>query len=259
MMDFPDPIAFSIGTLSIKWYGLAYVFGLIFAWLYGRRCVASGSISGVSLSQWDGAINIAMYGVVIGGRLGYFVFYDPATLFQDPVEVLKIWHPGMSFHGGLIGVVGALFFYARRHGIYFFNLLDVAAVSAPIGLFLGRLANFINQEHCGRITSMPWGVVFPTLPDAPRHPSQLYEAGLEGMGLFVLLALFMRWSCARYSGQLSGLFLIGYAVFRSMTELFRTPDGIYWDITLGQWYCIPCFLCGVALYRHGARIGKNIH
>lgn len=248
-MNFPDPVAFSIGTLSIKWYGLAYIFGLVFAWAYGRWCIDAKRLTGVSLSQWDGAMNSAMYGIVVGGRLGYFVFYAPEIFVQDPVEIFKIWHPGMSFHGGLIGVVVALWLHSRTYRVNFFRLLDVGAVVAPIGLFLGRLANFINQEHCGRPTKMPWGIVFPELPDGPRHPSQLYEAGLEGICLFIFLAFLMRSTYARCPGQLGGMFLMGYGSVRTLTEMFRIPDGVYLGITLGQWYCVPCIFIGFILYR----------
>jgi phosphatidylglycerol:prolipoprotein diacylglycerol transferase len=248
MFLFPDPIAFSIGPYSIKWYGLAYVFGIILAWVYGRTCIRLGRFSKIGLGDWDGAINSMMLGVVIGGRLGYFALYSPETFWRDPLEIIQIWRPGMAFHGGLIGVIGAVFIYAHLRSLHPWVLMDIAAVSAPIGLFLGRLANFVNQEHCGYLTNMPWGVVFPTLPDGPRHPSQLYEAGLEGIGLFLILKALMRSNHAGYPGQLSGIFLIGYGVMRIISELFRMPDGIWKGLTLGQWYCNPCIIAGCILY-----------
>jgi phosphatidylglycerol:prolipoprotein diacylglycerol transferase len=198
-----------------------------------------------------------MIGLVMGGRLGYFILYSGETFLQDPLEILKIWHPGMAFHGALVGVLLALWRYSKRHAVPWLTLMDVAAVGAPIGQFFGRLANFINQEHIGHITSMPWGVIFPSWPDAPRHPSPLYEAGLEGVLLFLLLRYFMRQMCGKKPGQLSGFFLIGYGIVRTICENFRIPDGIFFGITLGQWYCMPCILLGVGLYAYAKKEGKK--
>jgi phosphatidylglycerol:prolipoprotein diacylglycerol transferase len=252
-MYFPDPVAVEIGPLSIKWYGLAYVFSFFLVRWYGQKCIQSGYFNRISITDWDGAMGMSMIGLVMGGRLGYFILYSGETFFQDPLEILKIWHPGMAFHGALFGVFCALWWYARTHCVPWLTLLDMAAVGAPIGQFFGRIANFINQEHIGHITSMPWGVIFPSYPDAPRHPSPLYEAGLEGALLFLCLRYGMRRGYAEKPGQLSGLFLMGYGVVRMFCEFFRVPDGIFEGITLGQWYCIPWIFVGLGLYAHAKK------
>lgn len=248
MIWFPDPVAFSIGPCDIRWYGLAYVFGMFFSWFYGRQCIKNGYFSAISVKDWDNLMNCLTLGIVVGGRLGYFVLYSVDTFWKNPLEILQIWHPGMAFHGGLLGGVTAIFLYAHRHKVAFLALLDVVAVSTPIGLFLGRIANFINQEHCGRLTDMPWGVVFPMLPDGPRHPCQLYEAGLEGIVLFLILMGIMRCNKRLCHGQLGGMFVILYGVMRLFTECFRMPDGLWHGVTLGQWYSMPGMLLGVVLW-----------
>ncbi|MBM3631479.1 MAG: prolipoprotein diacylglyceryl transferase [Alphaproteobacteria bacterium] len=246
MSWFPDPVAFSIGSLAIRWYGLAYVFGMLFSWFYGRRCIQKGYFPGVSVDCWDGLMNCLMLGIVIGGRLGYFILYSPETFWTDPLEILKIWHPGMAFHGGLLGAVLAIMMYARGK-VSTLSLFDVVAVSAPIGLFLGRIANFINQEHCGKPTDVSWGLIFPTMPDSPRHPSQLYEAGLEGVVLLLILMGVMRSFRSLQPGQLGGLFLFLYGMMRLFTESFRIPEGQWCGITLAQYYSIPMIGIGVGL------------
>lgn len=246
MSWFPDPVAFSIGSLAIRWYGLAYVFGMLFSWFYGRRCIQKGYFPAISVNHWDGLMNHLMLGIVIGGRLGYFILYSPETFWTDPLEILQIWHPGMAFHGGLLGAVLAIILYARCQ-FSTLSLFDVVAVSAPIGLFLGRIANFINQEHCGKPTDVSWGVIFPTMPDGPRHPSQLYEAGLEGVVLLLILMGVMRGFRSLQPGQLGGLFLFLYGMMRLFTESFRMPEGQWFGITLAQYYSIPVIGIGVGL------------
>jgi phosphatidylglycerol:prolipoprotein diacylglycerol transferase len=248
MSWFPDPVAFSIGPCTIRWYGLAYVFGMLFSWMYGRRCIQKGYFSAISVAHWDGLMNRLMLGIVIGGRLGYFLLYSPETFWTDPLEIVQIWHPGMAFHGGLLGGVLAIILYARGQKVSTLSLFDVVAVSAPIGLFLGRIANFINQEHCGKPTDVAWGVTFPILPDGPRHPSQLYEAGLEGVILLFILMGFMRVYRSLKPGQLGGLFLICYGIMRLFTESFRMPEGVFHAITLAQYYSIPVIGVGLWLW-----------
>ncbi len=247
MSWFPDPVAFSIGPCAIRWYGLAYVFGMFFSWIYGRRCIQKGYFPAISVTHWDGLMNHLMLGIVMGGRLGYFILYSPETFWTDPLEILQIWHPGMAFHGGLLGGVLAIILYARGQ-VSTLSLFDVVAVSAPIGLFLGRIANFINQEHCGKPTDVSWGVTFPIMPDGPRHPSQLYEAGLEGVVLLFILMGFMRHYRSLKPGQLGGLFLICYGIMRLFTESFRMPEGGWYTITLAQCYSIPVIGFGVGLW-----------
>ena len=257
MSVFPDPVAFSIGPCRIRWYGLAYVFGMLFSWLYGRRCIQKGYFPTLNVRHWDGMMNGLMLGIVLGGRIGYFLLYSPETFWQDPLEILQIWHPGMAFHGGLVGGALAILLYAHQQRLSSLVLFDVVAVSAPIGLFLGRIANFINQEHCGQLTDVPWGILFPMLPDGYRHPSQLYEAGLEGVVLFFVLMGFMRCHWAKYPGQLGGVFLMCYGMMRLFTECFRTPDGLWLGLTLGQWYSAPGILLGFGLWVWNRK--KNSH
>jgi phosphatidylglycerol:prolipoprotein diacylglycerol transferase len=245
---FPDPVAFSIGPCAIRWYGLAYVFGMLFSWFYGRRCIQKGYFPAMSVNHWDGLMNRLMLGIVMGGRLGYFVLYSPETFWTDPLEILQIWHPGMAFHGGLLGGILAIMVYARGQQVSTLSLFDVVAVSAPIGLFLGRMANFINQEHCGKPTDVPWGMTFPTMPDGPRHPSQLYEAGLEGVVLLFILMGVMRGYRPLKSGQLGALFLICYGIMRLFTESFRMPEDGWYTITLAQCYSIPVIAFGIGLW-----------
>ena len=246
-----DPIAFQIGPLAIRWYALAYIGGLVGAWRYGiwlaRR--APELLSGHDI---DDFLTWAVFGVILGGRLGYVVFYTPGYFIDNPLEILQIWKGGMSFHGGLVGVMTAMFIFARRRGIAFFALADVVTATAPIGLFLGRIANFINGELWGRVTDGPWGVVFGRIGDQPRHPSQLYEAALEGLVLFAVLAVLVIGLRARWRvGLTSGVFLAGYALSRMLVETVREPDGfiglLIFDSTWGQWLSVPMLIAGLYL------------
>ncbi|MGH6635126.1 MAG: prolipoprotein diacylglyceryl transferase [Gammaproteobacteria bacterium] len=253
MIAYPDidPIAFQIGPLAIRWYGLAYVAGIGLVWglLRGR---AKRSASGWSVEQVDDLLFYVALGVVLGGRLGHVLFYDLPYYVQKPLEVFKVWHGGMSFHGGLLGLFVGTWLFARKWGKRFWVAADFLSSAGPISLFLGRMANFVNGELWGTATKLPWGMVFPD-PRAggiPRHPSQLYEAFLEGIVLFVALWIYSR--RPRPAGSVTGWFLLGYGVFRFAVEFVREPDqplgylAFGW-LTMGQALSFPMILAGACL------------
>ncbi len=241
-----DPVAISIGPLSIHWYGLMYLIG--FAAGVGLGVWrANKKDSGWSKDQvWDLLFYVAM-GVIIGGRLGYVLFYKAGYYLSNPLEVFYLWQGGMSFHGGLLGVIVAMMLFARKINKSFWNVTDFLAPLVPIGLGTGRVGNFINQELWGGVTNVPWGVIFPAADYLPRHPSQLYEAALEGLVLFLVLWWYS--SKPRAAGKVSGLFLIGYAISRFSVEFFREPDAhlgylaFNW-FTMGQLLTLPMFIFG---------------
>jgi phosphatidylglycerol:prolipoprotein diacylglycerol transferase len=253
-----DPVLIEIGPFAIRWYALAYIAGLLIGWRY---CVGLARRPPPVLdpAALDDFLVWVTLGVVLGGRIGYVLFYNLDYYLQHPVEALKIWTGGMSFHGGAVGVVVALFLFTRLRKIDFLRLGDMLVCAVPIGLFLGRLANFINGELYGRPTDVPWAMVFPTdLPQLPRHPSQLYEAALEGVLLFLVLFVLQRFTRARERrGYLSGVFLVGYAVARIAAEFFREPDRqlgyLLGGFTMGQLLSIPVFVFGVWLIRRSRR------
>ena len=241
-----DPVAISIGPLSIHWYGLMYLIG--FAAGVGLGVWrANKKDSGWTKDQvWDLLFYVAM-GIIIGGRLGYVLFYKAGYYLSNPLEIFYLWQGGMSFHGGLLGVIVAMMLFARKINKNFWNVTDFLAPLVPIGLGTGRVGNFINQELWGGVTNVPWGVIFPTAGDLPRHPSQLYEAALEGLILFLVLWWYS--SKPRAAGKVSGLFLIGYAISRFSVEFFREPDAhlgyLAFDwFTMGQLLTIPMFIFG---------------
>jgi phosphatidylglycerol:prolipoprotein diacylglycerol transferase len=245
-----DPVAIAIGPVAIRWYALAYIAGLLLGWRY-CLCLADRPPGLVRRRDVDDFLLWATLGVVIGGRLGYVLFYRPGYYLEQPLEALFLWHGGMSFHGGAIGVAVAIWLFARSRGIPLLAFADIVAAAAPIGLFFGRIANFINAELVGRVTDLPWGVVFPGSGPLPRHPSQLYEAVCEGLLLFLLLVAAERGGARRYPGMLTGLFLAGYAVARMAGELFRQPDAhigyLVFGATMGQLLSLPLLLAGMAL------------
>ncbi|MCB1885195.1 MAG: prolipoprotein diacylglyceryl transferase [Geminicoccaceae bacterium] len=246
-----DPVLIQIGPFAIRWYALAYIAGILLGWRIVRRLVQRPGWL-LTPEQIDDMVFYATLGVILGGRLGYVLFYYPGYFLQHPLEVFAVWQGGMSFHGGLTGVIVALAVFARKHRMPAFEVLDAAAVATPPGLFFGRIANFINGELWGRTTDVPWGMVFPRAGPEPRHPSQLYEAGLEGLVLFaVMLLLARRPRRPEERGLLSGVFLIGYALARTSLELFRQPDAqlgfLVGGLTMGQLLSIPMFLFGVFL------------
>jgi phosphatidylglycerol:prolipoprotein diacylglycerol transferase len=243
-----DPIAFSIGPLAVRWYGLMYLAGFAIGWWLGLRRISRDQ-SPVTRAQLDDLLFLIVLGVILGGRLGYVLFYKPGYYAAHPLEIFYIWQGGMSFHGGLLGVMLAMMFAARRHGIDWLRLMDFLAPLCPPGFAAGRLGNFINAELPGRVTDLPWGMVFPGAGDAPRHPSQLYQFALEGVVLFVFLWWFS--SKPRPRGQVSAMFLLGYGVLRFIAEFAREPDAFIGylplGLTMGQWLCLSMILAGAAL------------
>jgi phosphatidylglycerol---prolipoprotein diacylglyceryl transferase len=249
-----DPVAFSIGPLAVRWYGLMYLAGFAAAWWLGVRRIARGQAP-VTRGQFEDLVFFAIMGVILGGRLGYVLFYKPAYYAAHPLEIAAVWQGGMSFHGGLLGVMFALWLAARRHKVDYLRLMDFVAPLCPLGLAAGRLANFINGELWGRVTDAPWGMVFRGAGDLPRHPSQLYQFALEGLSLFVLLWWFS--ATPRPRGQVSGLFLIGYGAFRFIAEFAREPDAflgyLALGLTMGQWLCLPMIAGGIWLFAWARR------
>lgn len=249
-LTFPniDPVLFSIGPLSVRWYGMMYLFGFLFAmWLANRRADKPGS--GWTREQVSDLLFAGFLGVVIGGRVGYVLFYNFELFLADPLYLFKVWTGGMSFHGGLLGVITAMFWYARRQQRTFFGVADFVAPLVPFGLGMGRLGNFMNSELWGRVTDVPWAFVFPNGGPLPRHPSQLYELVLEGIILFFILNWFIK--KPRPLGAVSGLFLIGYGTFRFLVEFVREPDvqlGLFGDvISMGQILSTPMIIFGMIL------------
>jgi phosphatidylglycerol:prolipoprotein diacylglycerol transferase len=246
-----DPVALQLGPFAIRWYALAYITGLVLGWRY---CLALAKRPPHLLKpiDIDDFLVWATLGVVLGGRIGYVLFYRPGYYVTDPLEALQLWHGGMSFHGGCAGVILALWLFTRRRGIPFLCLADIVACAEPIGQFFGRLANFVNGELWGRPTDVSWAMVFPHDPlGVPRHPSQLYQAGLEGLLLFILLFVLERRGLRERPGAMSGVFLIGYAVARSAGELFREPDPqlgfLFLGTTMGQLLSVPMIVGGIWL------------
>ncbi len=251
-LSFPqiDPIAISLGPFAIRWYALAYIGGLLIAWWY-CRWLATRPPRDVGSEAFDDFLLWATLGIVLGGRLGYVLFYKPGFYLANPLEIFMVWQGGMSFHGGLLGVAVAEVVFARRRGIPLFALTDIVACAAPIGLFLGRIANFVNGELFGRPSEAPWAMIFPHGGPLARHPSQLYEAGLEGILLFLALYILVRLRALEVSGLLTGAFLIGYALARMAAELFREPDAhlgfLAGGVTMGQVLSLPMALAGLGL------------
>jgi len=257
-----DPVAIEIGPLAIRWYALAYVAGIVLGWRLAMR-LAGRPATGVRPSEIDDLIVWITFGIILGGRLGYILFYNFPIYVDNPLLALEVWKGGMSFHGGMMGVILAVVLFARNRGIPLFALGDIVATVVPIGLFFGRLANFVNGELWGRATTAPWGMVFPgDWRQLPRHPSQLYEAALEGLALFVFLMVLERLGVRRRAmGATTGWFLVGYAVARITCEFFREPDeqlgflipGL--DTTMGQILSVPMALVGIWMLATAGRRG----
>ena len=244
-----DPVAFQILSLEIRWYSLAYIIGIILGWIYcKKKLIKDQHILGL----FDDFITYLIVGVILGGRLGYALFYNLKYYLENPFEILMVWNGGMSFHGGLIGVIVASGLFSRKHKINQFIFLDLVALSAPIGIFFGRIANFINSELIGRATDLPWSVQFVLIDNIKRHPSQLYEAFFEGIILFLLLGCFFRKNYLQSPGKISALFLIFYSLFRFLSEFFRSPDPqigyLILNLTLGQLISIIFLAAGMLLF-----------
>lgn len=250
-MTFPNisPIAFEIGPLVVRWYALAYVVGILMAQRYITWVDQRSGTPILNEQARDGLILYGVIGIILGGRLGYVLFYNLPYYLDNPNDIWHVWQGGMAFHGGFMGVLIAFAIFARRYKISWLALMDRFAVATPIGLFLGRCANFVNGELYGRVTDAPWGIIFPHGGTAPRHPSQLYEAGLEGIVLGLLLwFLATRTKALNYIGILGGTFIAGYGIARFIVEYFREPDAqlgfLALGLTMGQWLCVPMIAVG---------------
>ncbi len=246
-----DPIAVSIGPLAVRWYGLMYLTGFIaFLWL-GKRRAAAQPWHGMSAQDVDDLLFYGVLGVVLGGRLGQVLFYEPGYYLAHPLEILAVWKGGMAFHGGMLGVFVAMALFARKTGRTFFQVTDFIAPLVPLGLMAGRIGNFINGELWGRAAdpALPWAMIFPYVDSLPRHPSPLYQAAGEGLLLFVILWLFS--ARQRAVGAVSGMFMIGYGTLRFIAEYFREPDhgifGVSYVVSMGQWLSLPMVLFGLWL------------
>ncbi|MDR3391390.1 MAG: prolipoprotein diacylglyceryl transferase [Sulfuriferula sp.] len=253
-----NPVAIAIGPLSIRWYGLMYLLAFVLLLVLGRLRIKQQPHAGWDIKQLDDVLFYGVLGVVLGGRLGYVLFYKFSYYLAHPIEIFYVWQGGMSFHGGFLGVAFAMWLFARREGKSWLSITDFIAPLVPLGLGAGRIGNFINGELWGRPTDLPWGMVFPDVDMIPRHPSQLYEFGLEGLALFALLWLFS--ARPRPMGAVSGLFLIGYGTFRFLVEFSREPDDflglLAMGLSMGQWLSLPMIVAGVAMmiwaYRRAA-------
>lgn len=231
VLPFPaiDPVLFEVGPFALRWYAIAYIAGILLAWRYMRRLVFNANLWGPvkrpTPLELDDFVVWGTLGIIIGGRLGYVLFYNPAYYASNPVEILAVWTGGMSFHGGFAGIVIAMLLFSARRGVPVWSLLDLAGCAAPIGLFFGRIANFINAELWGRVSDVPWAFVFPGGGPEPRHPSQLYEAALEGLLLFVVIRILShKLKMLQRPGFVAGAFALGYGITRSIAELYRVPD-----------------------------------
>jgi phosphatidylglycerol:prolipoprotein diacylglycerol transferase len=265
----------SLGPFALRWYALAYIAGLLLGWRYITNIIRNQQLWGgrpgpATAAQLDDFLVWATLGVILGGRLGYVVFYKPDMLWKAPLDVPAIWQGGMSFHGGLIGVGLAIFLFSRRSGVPLFSLADLAAAATPIGLFFGRIANFINAELYGRASDLPWAIKFPTYDmfgqpgfTDPRHPSQLYEAVLEGIVLFIILRVMThRNGALQRPGMTTGVFLLGYGFFRFMVEFVREPDqhmpeALRGYLTMGMLLCVPMILAGLWLIQRARRAAPS--
>jgi phosphatidylglycerol---prolipoprotein diacylglyceryl transferase len=268
LITFPvfDPVAIAIGPIVIRWYALAYICGIVLGWIYARALLKNGKLWGgpapISLVQLDDFILWVTIGIILGGRTGYVLFYNSVFFIQHPAEILELWKGGMSFHGGFMGCVVAVIWFCRRNNLPILSLGDITTAVGPIGLFLGRIANFINSELWGRPADpgLPWAMIFPNGGPLPRHPSQLYEAGMEGILLFTVLAVMIRFGALRRPGLILGSFIAIYGLARIIGEHFREPDpqlGFLWGgLTMGMLLSVPMVIAGVIIivwaWRHPA-------
>jgi phosphatidylglycerol:prolipoprotein diacylglycerol transferase len=259
-----DPVLIEIGPVAIRWYALAYIAGLVGGWFVARELARRDSLWGAvarpSPDSLDDLLVYVAFGVILGGRLGYVLFYNLDFFVDNPARVIAVWEGGMSFHGGLAGAALGVWLFARRHGLNPLTVADICAVVAPIGIFLGRIANFIKPELWGRPTDVPWGVIFPGAGPQPRHPSQLYEAGLEGLALFVALLLLVRAGGMQRPGLLTGAFAAGYGAARIVCEFFREPDPqlgfLFGGATMGMLLSVPLIVAGFVLMARAQKSGR---
>ena len=244
-----DPVAFQIFSLEIRWYSLAYIVGIVLGWIYCKRKLIKDQHI---IDLFDDFISYLIIGIILGGRLGYVLFYNFEYYLENPIEILMVWNGGMSFHGGLLGIVVASKIFSKKYKLDQFIFLDLVALSAPIGIFFGRVANFINSELYGTETDLPWSVKFILIDNIKRHPSQLYEAFFEGIVLFFILRYFFKKQYLNRPGQISGLFLIFYSLFRFLVEFFRLPDQqmgyLILNLSMGQLISIIFLIIGTLLF-----------
>ena len=244
-----DPVAFNFFALEIRWYSLSYIFGIILAWVYCKRFLIKDERE---LKLFDDLISFLIIGIIVGGRLGYVIFYNPIYYLKNPIEILMLWNGGMSFHGGTLGVIFATYLFSKKNKNNSFIFLDLIAMSAPIGIFLGRIANFINSELYGRQTDFLLSVKFEKVDDLHRHPSQIYEAFFEGIVLFIFMNFFFRKYLYKSPGVISSLFLVFYSIFRFLIEYTREPDShlgfVFLNLTQGQIISILFFIIGLILF-----------
>ncbi len=244
-----DPVAFQILSFEVRWYSLAYIVGILLGWILSKKIFIQKSYL---KEKFDDYITYLILGIIIGGRLGYVIFYNFNYYLNNLTDIYKIWEGGMSFHGGVIGIIVASILYSKKYNHNPFIYMDIVALVAPIGIFFGRLANFINSELYGKITNVPWSVIFIKIDDLTRHPSQLYEAFFEGIILFVILIYFKKKNFLNIPGMISALFLIFYSIFRFSLEFFRAPDQqlgyLILNLTMGQIISLLFFLIGIYLF-----------
>jgi phosphatidylglycerol:prolipoprotein diacylglycerol transferase len=256
-----DPVLVHFGPFAIRWYALAYIFGILIGWAYARRLIRTGKLWGgaapMTVTDFDDFVLWVTLGIILGGRIGYVLFYNLPHFAAHPLEILQLWNGGMSFHGGFTGCVVAVVLFGHNRRIPILSLGDITCAVGPIGLFLGRIANFINGELWGRPTDVPWAMIFPNGGPVPRHPSQLYEATLEGLVLLLVLALLMRAGALKRPGLIIGSFAVCYSLARMFCEFFREPDaqlGFLWGgATMGQLLSIPLMLAGMAFIVHALK------
>ena len=244
-----DPVAFQIFSFEIRWYSLAYILGILIGWLISKKFFI---FQDEIYEKFDDYVTYVILGIILGGRLGYVFFYNPGYYANNLIDIFKIWQGGMSFHGGLLGVVIVTIFFAKKNNDNPFIYLDTVALAAPIGIFFGRISNFVNSELYGTVTNIPWAVKFVQVDNLYRHPSQIYEAALEGIALFIILLYFRKIQYLKTPGLISSLFLVLYSLFRFFTEFFRVPDEhlgyLLLNLTMGQLISLVLFFTGVYLF-----------
>ena len=257
-----DPVAIHLGPLKVRWYGIMYLIGFTLFLILGRKRIAGRD--DWTVKELDDLLFYGALGVVLGGRLGYVLFYKFSDYMREPLHIFYVWEGGMSFHGGMLGVIFAVWLFSRKTGKKWLDVTDFVAPLVPLGLGAGRIGNFINGELWGRPTDVPWAMIFPKMDMQPRHPSELYEFALEGVTLFIILWFFSK--KPRPMGAVSGLFLIGYGTFRFLVEFTREPDSflglLALGLSMGQWLSIPMIIAGIAMmvwaYKHSSNVEKNV-